>query len=73
MEILLTPESCTFLLVQPEANGLGKLPLLLVEAVEAIHSQFESGRYVQQVRCARAQFGCRLLRQQARALKHRFR
>jgi hypothetical protein len=47
-------------LIQLEPHGLGKLPLLLVEAVKEIRTQFERCRHVQQVGCAGAKLGCSL-------------
>ena len=52
-------------------NGVGKLPLLLVKAVEALHAQFKGCRHVQKVRCAGSQFGGCSSRQLACAVKDR--
>jgi hypothetical protein len=60
------------LLVQLETNGLGKLPLLLVEAVEVVRRQFERRCYVQDICGAGAQLGSRLAGQLARPFKYLF-
>src|ERR1700676_993754 len=61
------------ILVQLEPNGLSKLPLLFMEAVKEIRTQFERCRHVQTVGCAGADFGGRLSRQLARSFIARIR
>src|SRR6202163_779265 len=56
-------------LVQLEPNGLSKLPLLLIEAVKEIRTQFERCRHVQKVGCAGAHLGGSSQRQSACPLK----
>jgi hypothetical protein len=43
-------------LVQLEAKGMSEPPLVQIEAVQAVHTQFECGCYVQEIRSAGAQF-----------------
>jgi hypothetical protein len=57
-------------LVQLEAKGLGELPLVEVEAVEAVHTQFEGSCQVQEVRSAGTQFGGGLAGQLVRPFKN---
>lgn len=59
-------------LVQFEANGLGESSLRLIEAAEAIRSQFECSSYVQQVCRVGAKFGGCLSRQFERPFKKTF-
>jgi len=52
----------SILLVQLETNGLGELPLLLVEGVEVIRRQFERRCNMQEICRAGAELGSRLPR-----------
>jgi len=72
LEISVTPATDTFL-VQLEVQGLSKLPLLLVKAIEVIRTQFERCRHMQQIRRPGAEFGRRLSRQLACPLKDQVR
>jgi len=60
-------------LVQLQPNGLSKLPLLLVEAVQVLGTKFERCRHVQYIRCSGVQLGSGLTRQLARSFKDRLR
>jgi len=55
LEISVTPAT-GHLLVQLEVQGLSKLPLLLVKAIEVIRTQFERCRHMQQIRRPGAEF-----------------